>query len=174
MKIGLFYATDTGNTRTVAKLIKQQFTEGEVKLYNVTKAGAEDLESCDALIFGTPTLGDGELPETLEAFLPALESAELSDKPVALFGLGDQVNYPKEFVDALGILYRKLKKLGVKFNGFWPLDGYKFEKSRAVVDGKFVGLVIDQDNQEDLTEGRVSAWVKQVKPVLLGAAAMAG
>ena len=173
MKIGLFYATDTGNTRTVAKLIKQQLAEAEVKLYNVTKATTEDLQGCDALIFGTPTLGDGELPETLEAFLPTLESAELSDKPVALFGLGDQINYPKEFVDALGILYRKLKKRGVKFDGFWPLDGYQFEKSRAVVDGKFVGLVIDQDNQEDLTEGRVSAWVKQVKPVLLGAAAVA-
>ncbi|MFO1431988.1 MAG: flavodoxin [Candidatus Competibacteraceae bacterium] len=170
MKIGLFYATDTGNTRTVAKLIKQQLADAEVKLYNVTKATTDDLEGCDALIFGTPTLGDGELPETLEAFLPMLESVELSDKPVALFGLGDQVNYPKEFVDALGILYRKLKKRGVKFNGFWPLDGYKFEKSRAVVDGKFIGLVIDQDNQEELTEGRVSTWVKQIKPVLLGAA----
>ncbi len=174
MKIGLFYATDTGNTRTVAKMIKQQLAEAEVKLYNVTKAGAEDLESCDALIFGTPTLGDGELPETLEAFLPTLEGANLGGKPVALFGLGDQVNYPKEFVDALGILYRKLKKLGAESNGFWPLDGYQFEKSRAVVNGKFVGLVIDQDNQEELTEGRVSAWVEQVKPVLLGAAAMAG
>ena len=174
MKIGLFYATDTGNTRTVAKMIKQQLAEGEIKLYNVTKASAEDLEGCDALIFGTPTLGDGELPETLEAFLPTLESADLNGKPVALFGLGDQINYPKEFVDALGILYRKLKKLGAEFNGFWPLDGYKFEKSRAVVDGKFVGLVIDQDNQEELTEGRVSAWVKQVKPVLLSAVAVAG
>ena len=174
MKIGLFYATDTGNTRTVAKMIKQQLAEVEVKLYNVTKATTEDLQGCDALIFGTPTLGDGELPETLEAFLPTLERVDLSAKPVALFGLGDQINYPKEFVDALGILYRKLKKLGAKFSGFWPLDGYKFEKSRAVVDGKFVGLVIDQDNQEELTEGRVSAWVEQVRPVLLGAAAVAG
>ena len=89
MKIGLFYATDTGNTRTVAKMIKQQFTEAELKLYNVTKATTEDLQGCDALIFGTPTLGDGELPETLEAFLPTLESADLGGKPVALFGLGD-------------------------------------------------------------------------------------
>ena len=28
------------------------------------------------LIFGTPTLGDGELPKTLEAFLPQLESVD--------------------------------------------------------------------------------------------------
>jgi flavodoxin I len=31
-KIGLFYATDTGNTRKVAKMIKKQFDEGEVEL----------------------------------------------------------------------------------------------------------------------------------------------
>jgi flavodoxin I len=74
----------------------------------------------------------------------------------------------------MGILYRKLKKLSAQPSGFWLLDGYGFEKSRAVVNGKFVGLVIDQDNQEELTEQRVNAWVEQVRPALLGAVAAAG
>jgi len=100
-KIGLFYATDTGNTRKVAKMIKKQFDEGEVELFNVKGARVDDLTACDALIFGTPTLGDGELPETLTEFLPTLESADLNGKTVALYGLGDQVGYPDEFVDAL-------------------------------------------------------------------------
>jgi flavodoxin I len=168
-KIGLFYATDTGNTRKVAKLIKRRL-EGEVDLFNVTKAKAADVQRYDALIFGTPTLGDGELPETLEVFLPELESVDFTGKVVALFGLGDQVGYPDEFVDALGILYKKLKKRGVSPIGAWPTDDYEFAKSRAVVDGEFVGLVIDQDNQAELTEERIEEWLEEVKPELLEAA----
>ena len=53
-KIGLFYATDTGNTRKVAKMIKKQFDEDEVALHNVKEAtAAENLAKYNALIFGT-------------------------------------------------------------------------------------------------------------------------
>ena len=167
-KIGLFYATDTGNTRKVAKMIKKQFDEGEVDLFNVKGATAENLTACDALIFGTPTLGDGELPESLIEFLPILESVDLNGKTVALYGLGDQVGYPDEFVDALGILYKKLKKMGTRLVGGWSADGYEFTKSKAFRDGEFVGLVLDQDNQADLTEDRLEEWLELVKPELLG------
>lgn len=170
-KIGLFYATDTGNTRKVAKMIKKLFADdAEVELFNVKKATAEDVQRFEALIIGTPTLGDGELPETLEEFLPSLDGIDFSGKVVALFGLGDQVGYPDEFVDALGIVYKRLKKLGVAPIGAWPSEGYEFEKSKALVDEEFVGLVIDQDNQADMTEERVEDWVEQVKPELLEAA----
>ena len=30
-------------------------------------------------------------------------------------------------------------------------------------DGKFLGLALDQDNEDDQTEGRVAAWVEQIK-----------
>jgi len=33
----------------------------------------------------------------------------------------------------------------------------------AVVNGKFVGLVIDEVNQEDMTDSRIQAWVKTLK-----------
>lgn len=169
-KIGLFYATDTGNTRKVAKMIKKQFDEGDLELFNVKGATAENLTSCETLIFGTPTLGDGELPDTLTEFLPTLESVDLSGKTVALYGLGDQVGYPDEFVDALGILYKKIKKMGATLIGGWSSEGYEFNKSKAFREGEFVGLVLDLDNQADLTEERLSGWLKLVKPVLLGEA----
>lgn len=169
-KIGLFYVTDTGNTRKIAKRIKKQFAEGEVELFDMAKTTPEAMLDCEALMIGTPTLGDGELPDPLTEFLGQLEARHLADKPVALFGLGDQVGYPTEFVDALGILHKKIKKLGARLIGNWPSDGYEFEKSKALRDGEFVGLVLDQDNQADLTDERIEEWLELVKPELLGLA----
>jgi len=167
-KIGLFYATDTVNTRKIAKRIKKQFEEGEIELFDVAKTTPDTMKDCETLIIGTPTLGDGELPEPLAEFLGQLDSSHLNGKPVALFGLGDQVGYPAEFVDALGITYKKLKKLGANLIGSWPVEGYEFEKSKALRDGEFVGLVLDQDNQADLTDERLEEWLERVKPELLG------
>ncbi|HPF57275.1 MAG TPA: flavodoxin [Candidatus Competibacteraceae bacterium] len=169
-KIGLFYTTDTGNTRKIAKRIKKQFAEDEIELFDMAKTTPEAMRGCEALIIGTPTLGDGELPDPLTEFLGHVEASHFEGKPVALFGLGDQVGYPAEFVDALGITYKKLKKLGVRFVGSWPAEGYEFEKSKALHDGEFVGLVLDQDNQADLTDERLEEWLDLVKPELLGVA----
>ncbi|NES97290.1 MAG: flavodoxin FldA, partial [Desertifilum sp. SIO1I2] len=38
-----------------------------------------------------------------------------------------------------------------------------FTESKAIKNGKFVGLAIDEDNQPELTEERVKAWVAQLK-----------
>ena len=116
------------------------------------------------------TLGDGELPEPLTAFLGQLDSSHVAGKTIAMFGLGDQVGYPTEFVDALGITYKKLKKLGANLIGSWPAEGYGFAKSKARRGGEFVGLGLDQDSQADLTNERLEEWLEQVKPELLGAA----
>ena len=44
------------------------------------------------------------------------------------------------------------------------VDGYKFDESEAVRDGKFVGLPLDADNESEKTEPRISAWIEQIKP----------
>lgn len=169
-KIGLFYDSDTGNTRKVAKMIRKYFCEDDIELKNIKKVEPADFDRYSAFILGTPTLGDGELPENWDSFLPELDAMDFSGKTIALFGLGDQEEYADEFVDGLGILYEKFDSLGAGFIGFWPLDGYEYEISRAELDGEFVGLVIDQDNQSGLTAERVETWVAQVKPALLEAA----
>jgi len=172
-KIGLFYDSDTGNTRKVAKMIRKLFDEDDIELKSIKKVEPADFEKYSAFILGTPTLGEGELPENWDAFLPSLDEMDFSGKTFALFGLGDQEEYGHEFVDGLGILYEKFESLGASFVGFWPLDGYEYEISRAELEGEFVGLVIDQDNQPDLTAGRLETWIAQVKPLLLQAAATA-
>jgi len=176
-KIGIFFGSDTGNTRRVAKSIHKKLGDDADAPVNVNKASVGDLLKYDALILGTPTLGDGELPgltsggsaESWEEFLPQLKGVDLSGKVVALFGLGDQEGYGHEFVDALIFIYDQVIESGATVVGAWPTDGYSFEASKAVVDGEFVGLVIDHDNQKDLTEERVDEWLEIVKPELLGA-----
>lgn len=172
-RIGLFYGTSSGNTRKVAKMIKSRFDdETMAKPVNVNRASADDIAAYDYLIFGTPTMGSGQLPglsadckeESWEEFLPALEEVDFSGKTVALFGLGDQVGYPDEFVDALLELHDVVADRGGRIVGFWPAEGYEFKSSQAAIDDKFVGLVLDLDNQKDLTESRLDAWLKQIAP----------
>lgn len=176
-KIGIFFGTDTGKTRKVAKKIHKKLGDDADAPVNVNKASLEELSKYDSLILGTPTLGDGELPgltagaqaESWEEFLPQLKGADFSGKTVALFGLGDQEGYGHEFVDALIFIYDVLVEAGATVVGFWPTDGYTFEASKSIVDDQFVGLVLDEDNQSDQTDERIEAWLEQIKPDLLGA-----
>jgi len=63
----------------------------------------------------------------------------------------------------MGILAEKIRSLGGTTVGQWPTIGYEFNESKAVQNGKFVGLALDEDNQPELTESRISTWVAQVK-----------
>jgi len=47
--------------------------------------------------------------------------------------------------------------------GFTSTDDYDHQGSKAERDGKFVGLLCDEDNQYDLSEERAKAWVEQLK-----------
>jgi len=172
-RIGLFYDSDTGNTRKIAKQIAKFFTEEEIDLKPIRKVEPEEFTQYDAFILGTPTLGEGELPENWDAFLPALGEMDLSGKTIALFGLGDQVGYADEFVDGLGLLHAALAEQGAEFIGSWPDDGYEYEISMGELDSRFYGLVLDQDNQSGQTPERLETWLAEVKPALLAIAAKA-
>ena len=65
--------------------------------------------------------------------------------------------------DAIGILYEELKDTRCKFCGAVDTAGYTFDSSIAVVNGKFVGLPLDEVNEDGQTDERISAWVEQVK-----------
>lgn len=177
--IGIFFGSDTGRTRKVAKRIAQLLGDAAAEPVNINKAGVDDLLAYDALILGTPTLGEGQLPgldsgaqhESWAEFVPQLDGVDMSGKVVALFGLGDQQNYADEFCDGLAALYDCVSTCGATVVGAWPTDGYTFSTSQALVDDAFVGLVLDQDNQAGLSDARIDAWLAQVKPALLDALA---
>ena len=51
---------------------------------------------------------------------------------------------------------------GANLVGLWENQGYEHTASKAIRDGYFLGLALDEDNQAELTDERVSAWVEQV------------
>jgi flavodoxin I len=171
-KVGIFFGSDTGNTRKVAKNIHKQLGEIADKPVNIQKATVDDLLAYDVLILGSPTYGDGELPglssgnqnESWEEFLPTLVGADFSGKTVALFGLGDQVGYGDNFVDALGFLFDAFSDVGATFVGFTSTEGYDFNRSKGLLDDQFVGLVLDEDNQKELSDVRLNDWLDAISP----------
>jgi flavodoxin I len=173
-RIGLFFGSNTGNTRKIAKMIKRRFPDADLFAdpLNVNKATPELLAGYDWLILGTPTLGEGQMPgletdcqnPSWAEFLPRLKDADFSGKTVALYGLGDQEKYADNFADALGELYDFISARGARVVGAWPTDDYGFMASKAERDGMFVGLVQDLDNQKMLLEARLEGWLKLIAP----------
>jgi len=163
-QIALFYGTQTGNTEMLAEQIQQQLGgEAVVTLYDVADVSPSDFEDCDRLIIGCPTWNVGELQSDWEALYDELDEIDFSGKQVAYFGAGDQVGYADNFQDAMGILEEKIAALGGTTVGYWSAEGYDFNESKALREGKFVGLALDEDNQSDLTADRIATWTAQLK-----------
>ncbi len=178
-QIGIFFGTDSGTTRLIAKKIaknlKGRIGEDKVgKPLNVNRVSADDLLACSALILGTPTYGEGVLPglasKNREAswleFLPGLEGCDFTGKRVALFGLGDQEQYPEHFLSAMMDLYECFAAAGAELVGSSTTEGFEFTRSRAVVDGRFIGLALDQHLQHLLTDARIDTWLDEITPLL--------
>lgn len=165
-KARIYYGSSTGNTQRIASRIQEELGDLIESVTDIAKATPDDLASAQALILGVSTWEDGQLQEDWDDFFPELDRMDLSGTTVALFGLGDANGFSGEFVDALGTLYRKVRERGATVVGAWPTDGYDFDDSSAVVDGRFVGLVIDEENDADLTDDRVARWADSIRSAL--------
>lgn len=115
--IGLFYAMNAAKTSHIAEKIREDL--GGVKVIEVVlieKAWQNDFQAYDNMIVGASTWFDGELPTYWDELVPELESLDLKGKKVAIFGLGDQKNYPDNFVDGMGILADAFKRRGLSWS----------------------------------------------------------
>jgi flavodoxin I len=163
--IGLFFGSSTGATAAAAQLIQAAFARRfgiEVELFDIADYFLEEMTSFDYLILGIPTWNIGQLQRDWENVVEAFDQLDLSGKHAALFGLGDQTGYPDTFVDAMIFLADLMEARGATLAGAWPTDGYTFARSWAVRGDRFVGLVLDDDNQAALTAGRIETWVEQL------------
>ncbi len=162
-KISIIYGSTTDNTKETAGKIAEQLNEFNPQVKDVAKCSAEDFTDADFLILGTSTWGLGDLQDDWYEMLSQLKSVDLSDKTVALFGLGDSSGYSDTFVNGMGELYEFFAGKRCNIIGSVSTSEYNFDDSRAVIDNEFVGLPLDADNESDLTDGRVAAWVENIK-----------
>jgi len=163
-KVGLFYGSTTGKTADAAEQMQAALGgDTVVDLHDISDKSAANLAEYDYLIIGCPTWNIGDLQDDWDAIFEDLDDVDFSGKTVAYFGTGDQVGYADNFQDAMGILEEKIAELGGKTVGYWPADGYEHNDSKAMRDGKFCGLALDDDNESEKTEERIQTWCSQVK-----------
>ncbi len=163
--IAILYGSSGGNTESVAKSVQHLFND-EADLFNVETIKIDDIKPYKYLILGTSTTGIGDLQDDWDSFLPTFAKADLSDKTVAIFALGDSASFSSSFAEGMKVIYDAIQDK-TKVVGSVNDEGYTYDDSTAVVDGRFVGLPIDEDNEYDQTEARLEAWVEELKKVFI-------
>ncbi|MBK5720497.1 flavodoxin [Dysgonomonas sp. Marseille-P4677] len=162
-KIAIVYGSSTGATEAVAEKM-QALLEGS-SLFNAENVNVDDLKPYDFLIFGASTTGVGDLQDDWEVLLPKVEKMDFTGKKVALFSLGDSASFSTSFAGAMYYIYKALKGK-VEIVGSVSTDGYTFDESDAVIDGRFVGLALDEDNEYNETDARIASWIESLKTFL--------
>merc|ERR1712186_145889 len=133
--VGLLYATQTGNTETVAGYIA---AEAGVEAADIGDYAAEDLAEFDGLIVGCPTWNtDADEYRSGTAW--------------------------DDVIDGIKELHETFAAAGAKLVGYVDASGYGHSASKSVRGDKFLGCPFDKDNQSDMSEERASAWVAQLK-----------
>lgn len=150
------YGSTTGTCESIAQTIGDQLG---AEVINVADLTADQLAEADNIVLGTSTWGAGELQDDWYDGVNVVKSANLSGKRVALFGCGDSASYSDTFCGGMKELYDVAVAAGATVVGAVPTDGYTFDDSDAVVDGQFVGLALDEVNEDDKTSERISAWL---------------
>lgn len=165
MATAIFFASSTGNSEEIASKISLELNKIEV--FDLAGTKIEKINEYDKLILGGSTWGEGELNDDWEDIWSDFIKLDLSNKTIALFGLGDQESYSDEFCSAMGTIYEQIAKSSAKIVGFTSVEGYYHDASKAQINDKFVGLVIDEDNQSELTDERIKTWVNEIKEFIL-------
>lgn len=161
--IGLFYGSDTGNTEVIAGLIQSKIGTDQVDLFDVYDCSPSDILNYDHIIIGLSTWHDGQLVSAFDEIEEELKQMDFSGKKVALFGLGDQFGYADFFIDGVGIVGKIIESNGGELVVEWPTDEYDYDISKADKgNGFFMGLALDEDNQDHFTEERLDKWIPMV------------
>ncbi len=163
-KTCIIYGSTTGTCEGLASKIADKLGGAPNDVINVTNFKAEMLSEYENLILGTSTWGAGDMQDDWYGDgLKILQDNDLTGKTVALFGCGDCASYGDTFCGGMAELYDAVTKKGAKVVGKVNADDYMYEASAAVINGEFVGLALDEDNESDKTDERIDNWVEQIK-----------
>ena len=153
--------SSTGTCEAIAEKIASKLGCETVNVQDLT---ADIINAHQNLLLGTSTWGAGELQDDWYDGLKTLQDADLGGKTIAFFGCGDCESYSDTFVGGMGELYNGIKDSGARFIGSVDTDGYTFDDSEAVVNGKFIGLPLDDINEDDKTDTRIDEWISAISP----------
>ncbi|NJB81685.1 flavodoxin [Wenyingzhuangia aestuarii] len=165
--IGLFFGSDTGITEEITYDIVDAFENVEVK--EISEASTKDFEKYDFIILGLSTWYDGDLQSDWEDFFEEFKTIDFTNKKVAIYGLGDQIGYAEYFIDGVGMLAEVILENGGEVIGKWPVKDYRHTESKAIIpddEDYFYGLALDNDNESDLNEERITTWIAQLKELV--------
>lgn len=157
MKTAIVYGSTLGNCSNIAERLVKKFDDAS--LFEVSDFDFSSADAYDLLVLGTSTWGAGDLQDDWLTPIEALKSAPLAGKKVAIFGTGDQESYSDTFVDGMRDIYDAALEAGATIVGSWSADGYSHTDSRSEIDGSFVGLALDEDNESDKSDERIDQWV---------------
>jgi flavodoxin I len=161
-KTAIIFGSTTGMTEDIAKKIASQLNIAKEDVYEVATITPETISQYDVLLLGSSTWGSGELQDDWYDGIDVLKKSDLNGKKISFFGTGDSYSYSDTFCDALGIIHKALQSSGAIFIGQVDASEYSFDDSISVIDGQFVGLALDETNESDKTDERISRWIKSL------------
>ena len=165
-KTCIIYGSSTGTCEELASRIAGKLGVDSSDVLEAASISSEQLDGYQNLILGTSTWGAGELQDDWYDGVAVIKKSNLSGKTVAIFGCGDSEGYSDTFCGGMAELYNAAKEAGANVIGSVSTDGYTYDDSEAVVDGKFVGLALDEVNEDNKTDESIDAWVSEIAPKL--------
>lgn len=159
----VIYGSSTGTCEAIAEKIASKLGCNALNVQELCDAIVAENQN---LILGTSTWGAGEMQDDWYDGLKTLKNSNLKGKTIAFFGCGDAWSYSDTFVGGMGELYNGIKDSGARFIGSVDTTDYKFGDSEAVIDGKFIGLPLDDINEDNKTDSRIDAWIAAITPEL--------
>ena len=166
MSIKLVYGSDTGMTEDMCGIVEREFDQID-EVVEVSEMKEDDWSSHNVFMIGLSTWYDGDLVSAWEDYFNEFKTKDFSNKTFCLFGLGDQEGYAEYFIDGVGMLAEVIIENGGTIIGNWSTEGYDYEESKGEINKEmFYGLALDEDNQDELSEERISQWIVQLKKEL--------
>lgn len=159
----IVYGSTTGTCREYAEKIAAKIN---ADVADVVNFDAQKLAEYDNLLLGTSSWGAGEMQDDWYDGVKVLKTSDLSGKTVALFGCGDAETYGDTFCGGMSELYAAVAESGAHLVGQVDASTYTYDDSESVVDGKFIGLAIDVNEEESKTDGRINDWLNEILPLL--------
>ncbi len=158
----MFWGSNTGNQEEAAGFLKDYMIseDFEIDEYNSAEQEPKNMLDYKYLIIGCPTWHIGELQDDWDFIYEDYKKLDFTGIRAAFFGCGDQVGYPDNFLDAIGYLAKPFIENRGELVGRWPIEGYEFDVSEAQEGEEFLGLGLDNDNEEELTEERLIIWAE--------------